>query len=94
MLPGRPSPLVRARSVVWYHLFFKKCPSTSLLWTSAVSPTALTNCGGIFDLPKLQNRLTEVEEAMSAPDFWNNKDRAQQMVEEVSLLRNKINPML
>lgn len=52
------------------------------------------NSGGIFDLPQLQSRLNEVEGAMSAPDFWNNKDRAQQLVEEVSLLRGKINPLL
>jgi peptide chain release factor 2 len=29
---------------------------------------------------------------MSAPDFWNHKERAQQMMEEVSALRGKINP--
>jgi len=33
-----------------------------------------------------------VEEAMSAPDFWNHKERAQELVEEVSTLRAKINP--
>ena len=31
---------------------------------------------------------------MSEPDFWNNKERAQQQVEEVSVLRNKVNPLL
>jgi peptide chain release factor 2 len=31
---------------------------------------------------------------MSASDFWNNKDRAQETVEEVSKLRGKINPLL
>lgn len=31
---------------------------------------------------------------MSEPDFWNNKERAQQQVEEVSILRNKVNPLL
>jgi peptide chain release factor 2 len=29
---------------------------------------------------------------MSAPDFWNHKERAQELVEEVSTLRAKINP--
>ena len=50
--------------------------------------------GGIFDFPKLQARLTELEGRMSDPDFWTNKDRAQQQVEEVSQLRAKINPLL
>lgn len=31
---------------------------------------------------------------MAAPDFWANKDRAQQQVEEVSLLRGKVQPLL
>ena len=31
---------------------------------------------------------------MSAPDFWDNRDRAQTDVEEVSILRNKIQPLL
>jgi len=33
-----------------------------------------------------------VEEAMSASDFWSHKERAQELVEEVSTLRAKINP--
>ena len=31
---------------------------------------------------------------MSEPDFWSNKDRAQQQVEEVSVLRGKVAPLL
>jgi peptide chain release factor 2 len=31
---------------------------------------------------------------MAAPDFWAVRERAQKMVEEVSQLRNKINPLL
>ena len=31
---------------------------------------------------------------MSEGDFWNNKEKAQQQVEEVSLLRGKVNPLL
>lgn len=31
---------------------------------------------------------------MSAQDFWSNRDRAQQLVEEVSQLRSKINPLV
>jgi peptide chain release factor 2 len=31
---------------------------------------------------------------MSESDFWNNKERAQQQVEEVSTLRNKVNPLV
>jgi peptide chain release factor 2 len=45
-------------------------------------------------LPKLQARLAELEGLMSEPDFWSNKDRAQQQVEEVSVLRGKVAPLL
>jgi peptide chain release factor 2 len=31
---------------------------------------------------------------MAEPDFWTNKDRAQKQVEEVSVLRGKITPLL
>ena len=45
-------------------------------------------------MPKLQSRLAELEGLMSEPDFWNNKERAQQNVEEVSVLRGKVAPFL
>ncbi|MGA3171900.1 MAG: peptide chain release factor 2 [Chthoniobacteraceae bacterium] len=54
----------------------------------------VSELGGIFDLPKLQSRMAELEEAMTASDFWNNKERAQASVEEISALRGKINPLL
>jgi len=31
---------------------------------------------------------------MTSPDFWNNKERAQASVEEVSKLRGKVNPLV
>ena len=50
------------------------------------------NCGGFFDLKKLQKDLDVIEARMAAPDFWSNRDRAQVDVEEVSRLRSLINP--
>src|SRR2546423_6609908 len=50
------------------------------------------SCGGFFDLPKLQEKLTALEARMAAPDFWNNRERAQADVDEVSRLRSLINP--
>ena len=51
------------------------------------------NCGGFFDLPKLQTQLSELETRMASADFWSNRERAQGVVEEVSRLRNLITPM-
>ena len=31
---------------------------------------------------------------MAAPEFWGNQERAQQVLEEVSILRKKIGPLL
>jgi len=50
------------------------------------------SCGGIFDFPKLTSRLEELEARMSDPDFWNQKEAAQKVVEEVSRLRGKVGP--
>ena len=45
-------------------------------------------------MPKLQSRLAELEGLMAEPDFWTIKERAQSNVEEVSLLRGKVTPLL
>ncbi|HYR56975.1 MAG TPA: peptide chain release factor 2 [Chthoniobacteraceae bacterium] len=71
-----------------------KCPSIPLPSTSPNFAPAWANCGGIFDFPKLQARLAELEGLMAEPDFWANKERAQKQVEEVSTLRGKITPLL
>ncbi|MGI9113845.1 MAG: peptide chain release factor 2 [Chthoniobacterales bacterium] len=45
-----------------------------------------------FDLEQLQEQLSALEARMSAADFWNNRERAQADVEEVSRLKSLINP--
>lgn len=42
----------------------------------------------------LSTRLAEIEARMSAPDFWDNRERAQRDMAEISALRGKIQPML
>ncbi|MCA1660600.1 MAG: PCRF domain-containing protein, partial [Verrucomicrobiaceae bacterium] len=61
--------------------------------TQKHSNRASANCGGFFDVPKLEGQLGALEERMSAPDFWSNRDRAQGDVEEVSRLRSLLNPL-
>ena len=50
------------------------------------------NCGGFFDVETLQKNLAAIEGRMGAPDFWSNRERAQNDVEEVSRLRSLISP--
>ena len=51
------------------------------------------NFGGIFDYSKLRLRLTELEEQMTASDFWNNKERAQAIIDETTEVRSKVTPL-
>ncbi|HET9375227.1 MAG TPA: peptide chain release factor 2 [Chthoniobacterales bacterium] len=57
------------------------------------SSLASASCGGIFDYPKLQARLTELENRMAAADFWSNKEQAQKVIDETGLIRAKVQPL-
>ena len=37
--------------------------------------------------------MTELEEQMTASDFWNNKERAQATIDETAEVRSKVNPL-
>jgi peptide chain release factor 2 len=47
-------------------------------------------CGGIFDWDKSNARLAELNAAVEAPDFWNNSERAQQLMRERTRLERGI----
>lgn len=51
------------------------------------------SCAGIFDFDKLEKELEAFEVEMSAPEFWDDKDRAQAKVGEVAALKNKVIPV-
>ena len=44
-------------------------------------------------MPDLTRKLAEIEARMNEPDFWNNREKAQRDVAEVSALRGKILPL-
>jgi peptide chain release factor 2 len=48
-------------------------------------------CRCDFDLPAQQSRLAELREAAQAPDLWDNQNRAQRVMKEVSRLENLVN---
>src|SRR5581483_875117 len=50
-------------------------------------------CGGFFDVPATQKRLSEVNSLMAADNFWNNREKAQEIIDEANSLRNKIEPL-
>jgi peptide chain release factor 2 len=45
-------------------------------------------------VPGAQKRLGELNALMAANDFWNNRDKAQTLIEEANSLRNRIEPLL
>ena len=47
-------------------------------------------CGGIFDWDKSNGRLAELNRAVEAPDFWNDSDRAQQLMRERTRLEKGV----
>lgn len=44
-------------------------------------------------MPELNRQLSEIEARMNAPDFWDNREKAQRDMAQVSSLRGKIQPM-
>ena len=70
------------------------CPKTQTPSAPTNSKPASAVCGGIFDLPGKQARLSELESLMAEPGFWDRKEQAQKQVEEVSALRAKIGPLV
>jgi len=48
------------------------------------------NSGGIFDVARRQKELDDLEALMSAPDFWDRKEKAQENVKRVGELRNTL----
>src|ERR1017187_6411495 len=47
-------------------------------------------CGGFFDVPAAQKRLGELDSLMAADNFWNNREKAQTLIDEANSLRSEI----
>jgi peptide chain release factor 2 len=45
-------------------------------------------------VPATQKRLGEINALMAADNFWNNREKAQTLIDEANSLRNKIEPLL
>ena len=48
-------------------------------------------CRCDFDLPAQERRLAELREAAQAPDLWDDQQRAQRVMKDVSRLENLVN---
>jgi peptide chain release factor 2 len=54
------------------------------------SPAACQNSGGTFDVPALENKIQTLEEAMGAPAFWDDPDKARKISEEAASMKKKL----
>ena len=50
----------------------------------------MNNLGGFFDRPNKQIELENLEKQISAPDFWNDSDAAQKVVQQRSRLEKAL----
>ncbi|HEY8415739.1 MAG TPA: peptide chain release factor 2 [Thermaerobacter sp.] len=50
----------------------------------------LEELGMIFDLASKRQEIARIEQAMTAPDFWDDAQRAQQAVRELKLLKGPV----
>ncbi|WP_123807002.1 peptide chain release factor 2 [Sedimentisphaera salicampi] len=46
-----------------------------------------------FNLPEKQDRKNELEKQMSSPDFWDEQEKAQKTVSELSSLKSVVEPV-
>src|SRR5580700_9384036 len=51
-------------------------------------------CGGFFDVPGAQKRLAELDTLMTQEGFWNNREKAQGLIDEANSLRKQTEPVL
>jgi peptide chain release factor 2 len=54
------------------------------------SARELNNSGGFFDVPARREELSKIEASASAPDFWNDQEAAQKLLQDRSRLEKKI----
>ena len=51
--------------------------------------TKSTATGGLFDLDRLEEDIAEAEHQMAEPGFWDNTEKAQQLINETNIHKEK-----
>lgn len=50
-------------------------------------PNGLYTCGTVFEIPKKEKEIEELEKKSAAPDFWNDNERAQVLMRDLAVRR-------
>ncbi|MFC1660606.1 peptide chain release factor 2 [Gemmatimonadota bacterium] len=66
--------------------------TTELLENLGNVQSRISELGGFFDIDSRDSRLKELEEAMSAPEFWDHQERARETIEEANKLKAWVEP--
>lgn len=51
-----------------------------------------SRCGGIFDVDRRRDLLSELESRAAAPDFWDDQDAARKTIDRTNALRAVLSP--
>jgi len=52
----------------------------------------LTNSGGFFDLEEKNKSIGEIQDRMSAQDFWDNQEEANKLMKDLKYLKSCVEP--
>ncbi|HYD49059.1 MAG TPA: peptide chain release factor 2 [Terriglobales bacterium] len=74
MRRGRGSGSIAGSEDSWN---WSRCAIASPPWRAASKPS-----GGVFDVPSRERRIAELDRTASAPEFWNDNEKAQQSLKE------------
>jgi peptide chain release factor 2 len=55
------------------------------------SRNAWSSCGVIFDAPAAARQIAAIEQKISAPDFWDDQEKAQAVLQERKQLEDRVN---
>ncbi|HVB56325.1 MAG TPA: peptide chain release factor 2 [Candidatus Acidoferrales bacterium] len=71
----------------------KKWPNISKTSINAtpISANASSSCVAIFDVASARTQLAALEQKTSAPDFWQNQEKAQALLQERKQLEDRVN---
>jgi peptide chain release factor 2 len=65
--------------------------STTCSNATRSSPNAWSSCGVIFDAPAAAKHIAAIEQKISAPDFWDDQEKAQAVLQERKQLEDRVN---
>jgi len=50
----------------------------------------LDEMGNLFDIASIGNQIEELEQKASEPDFWNDTENSQKILQKIKSLRSKV----